>query len=262
MTAEPIEVDSYVFGRNVLSLHDFDPQTDFASFERGYVARYDPVYVSCKIPMEQVNDVHRLEDAGFHLMECQIRARIKLRKLYDTAAFPYDFERVTRERDLAEVLAIAGTTFEHDRFRNDSRIAPELAGLRYEHYVRKSFRTPNEAVYRLIDRETGSTVAFKTHLYVSEREVLFLLGGVRNDLKNLGLGMINEYFEFNELIRKGVTSGVTHISAANYPIFNLELCQLGFRVATTFAVMRKLYGVPTSEAGGKATWDGRSPLPC
>jgi hypothetical protein len=247
MTVEPIEVDSYVFGRNVLSIRDFDPESDFAAFERDYLDRYDPAYVSCKIPMERVDDVHRLEDAGFHLMECQIRARIKLRKPYDTMAFPYDFERVTREKDLDEVLAIAGTTFEHDRFRNDSRIAPHLAGLRYQEYVRKSFRSSNEAVYRLIDRKSGSTVAFKTHLYVSEREVLFLLGGVREDLKNLGLGMINEYFEFNELIGKGVTSGVTHISAANYPIFNLELCQLGFRVTTTFAVMRKLYGVPAPE---------------
>jgi hypothetical protein len=43
------------------------------------------------------------------------------------------------------------------------------------------------------------------------------------------------------------TSGVTHISAANYPIFNLELGQLGFRVTTTFAVMRKLYGVSAPE---------------
>jgi hypothetical protein len=42
-------------------------------------------------------------------------------------------------------------------------------------------------------------------------------------------------------MRMGVRRGTTHISAANYPIFNLEIGRLGFRVVRTFAVLRKLY---------------------
>jgi hypothetical protein len=64
---------------------------------------------------------------------------------------------------------------------------------------------------------------------------------VHRDYKSLGLGMISEYFEFNELMRKGIRKGITHISAANYPVFNLEIAQLGFRVLAVFAVMRKTY---------------------
>jgi hypothetical protein len=45
----------------------------------------------------------------------------------------------------------------------------------------------------------------------------------------------------NELIRKGIKRGTTHISAANYPVFNLEIGKLGFTVLSSFAVLRKVY---------------------
>jgi hypothetical protein len=166
---------------------------------------------------------------------------IKLRKPYDTAALPYDFERVETEENLAAVLEIAGTTFVHDRFRVDPSIDASLPGARYREYVRQSFAAPDEAVYRLVERATGRTVAFKTHRYLGLSEVLLLLGGVHPDYKNLGLGLVNEYFEFNELIRKGIRLVTTHISAANYPVFNLEVGEIGFRVLDTSAVLRKRY---------------------
>ena len=240
MKIERIAIDSQVLGGNVLAIQDFDPAADFAGFEHAYIAAYDPVYVSAKVPLERISDVHALESAGFQLAECQIRSMVKLRKPYDVSAYPYDFEQVLREEDLDAVLDIAETTFVHDRFTTDRAIDPAVSGARYREYARQSFVSPDEAVYRLMDRERR-TVAFKTHRYVGATEVLFLLGGVHADYKNLGLGLINEYFEFNELIRKGIRKGITHISAANYPVFNLEIAQLGFRVLTTFAVMRKTY---------------------
>jgi hypothetical protein len=240
MKIERIAIDSQVLGGSVLAIQDFDPAADFAALERGYIADYSPVYVSAKVPLERISEVHALERAGFQLAECQIRSTIKLRKPYDVAAYPYDFELVVREEDLGPVLDIAETTFLHDRFTMDRAIDPAVSGARYREYVRQAWASPDEAVYRLMDRE-GRTVAFKSHRYVSATEVLFLLGGVHVEYKNLGLGMISEYFEFNELIRKGIRKGITHISAANYPVFNLEIAQLGFRVLTTFAVMRKTY---------------------
>lgn len=246
MKVDLIEVDSKVLGGNVLAINDFDPEIDFAKFEQDYVEDFSPIYVSCKIPLERISEVQILENQGFGLIEAQIRASVKLRKMHDVSRFSYDFEPVTREEDLTSVLEIAGTTFAHDRFSTDPRLAPGVSGARYREYVLHSFRSPNEGVFRLVDRATGRVVAFKTHRYVSENEVLFLLGGVHADYKNLGLGLINEYFEFNMLMQKGIRLGITHISASNYPIFNLEIGNLGFRVLTTFAVMRKIYRMGTT----------------
>lgn len=241
MNVERIEADSRVFGRNVLAIVDFDPAADFAVFERGYVDEFYPAYVSSKVPLERVSDIHALERSGFNFIECQIRAAIKLRKPYDVSKFQYDFEQVTHEEDLQHVLQIAGSTFVHDRLKVDQAVASEISGARYGEYVRKSFHSPDEAVYCLREHASGRVVAFKTHRYVSSTEVLFLLGGVHPELKNAGLGLISEYFEFNTLIGKGIQRGITHISASNYPIFNLEIGRVGFRVLGTFAVMRKVY---------------------
>lgn len=241
MEVQKIDIDSVVIGKNVLTIHDFNQDADFMKFERSYLQKFNPYYVSCKVALENITAVHLLENYGFNLIECQIRSSLNLRKPYDVSRFDYKMLPVTRQEELDEVLDIAATTFTHDRFSIDSSIDSTLSGMRYREYVKKSFQSPNEAVYRLVSPITGQTVAFKTHLYMNNNEVLCLLGGVHPEKKNLGLGVINTYFELNELIQKGVKKITTHISASNYPIFNLEIGHLGFKVVTTFAVLRKLY---------------------
>lgn len=242
MKVERITIDSRVLGRDVLAIQDLDPRVQFPAFEAAYLREFAPAYVYCKVPIEDLYAVQYLEDQGFRLVECQLRCAVKLQRPFPVAAFRgYAFEPVTCEEDLAEVLDIAAATFVHDRWRVDAGLAPELAGERYRQYVRNSFQDPRESVYRLRDRESGRVLGFKTHRDVAPKEVLFLLGGVHPDFKNQGLGLINEYFEFNELMARGFRKGITHISAANYPVFNLEVGGLGFRVLTTFAVLRKLY---------------------
>ncbi|MDD5309575.1 MAG: hypothetical protein PHU25_19835 [Deltaproteobacteria bacterium] len=242
MEIEHLEIDSTAFGGNVLAIHGFSANDDLASAERSYVDKYRPMYVSCKVPIDALAEIAALEQHGFNFVECQLRSTIRLANRHDTSKFPYVFERVTTEDALADVLKIAGATFVDDRFCKDPRIGKPASSERYRRYVEKSFKTGDEAVYRLCDPQTKRTLAFKTHRYVGDDEVLFLLGGVHPGYKTVGLGVVNEYFEFNELYDKGIRKGTTHISAANYPVFNLEIGRLGFRVVAAFAVMRKMYG--------------------
>lgn len=242
MRAEVIPVDTAVFGRPVLAIHGFDPTLDFTPFEAGYRAQYDPAYVYLKLPLADLPSIHAAESAGFRMVDCQIRASVKLKPSYDTAQYPYTFEQVTTPEALAPVLAIAGGTFTHDRISADPLLPPGLSGRRYQAYVRQSFESQDERVYRLVDRATRETVAFKTHRRVSATEVVFLLGGVLPEYKGAGVGLINEYCEFQTLASQGIRKGVTHVSAANHPVVNLELAGLGFRVVETFAVLRRMYG--------------------
>jgi hypothetical protein len=84
-------------------------------------------------------------------------------------------------------------------------------------------------------------VAFKTHRVLGPGEIQLLLGGVKTGYRSAGIGALNEYFEFNLLRDEGARSVVTHVSAKNYPILNLEVSGLGFRVEAAFAVLRKVY---------------------
>ena len=241
MKATLIPVDSAVLGGNVLSIDDFSALEDFAAFERAYQDLHNPVYVTVKVPLERLAEVHALETQGFRLIECQIRSRIDLTHAYDIQGYPYRFAQVVTQEELEGVLDIAQSTFEHDRFSMDPLLGRALSGQRYARYVWRSFQQPDEAVYRLFDPKGGRTVAFKTHRLLAGGEALLLLGGVHPDFRRLGLGVVNDYAELNRLRDLGVRRAYTHISAGNYPVFNMEIGNLGFRVLTTFAVLRKAY---------------------
>ena len=241
MKATILEIDSEVLGGTVAAFDDIRDDEQLEREEQALVARHRPRYAICKEPLERVHVIQRLEDLGFRFLETQLRLRTRLTKAFETAAHPYRFEQVLNADELEPVLAIAGITFTADRFSCDPWVPAGAAGLRYRRFVERSLRTPCERVYRLVSEASGEVVAFKTHRVTGPSTAQLLLGGVKADYKTTGLGAISEYFELNLLREQGVRSLVTHVSAKNYPVVNLEVSGLGFRVETAFAVLRKVY---------------------
>jgi len=238
------ELESRIVGRTVLALADVEGTEDFARIERDYIEEFAPAYVSCKIPQENGRGIHMMEDAGFNLVEVQLRMTLRLRGPYDTSSTSYAFELVEDEDALEGVLEVAGKAFVDDRFSNDPGLpdARSRSSIRYQAFVRQSFERPDERVYRMLDPASGETLAFKTHRIVTDKEALLLLGGVHPDYEKTGLGPLNEHFEFNALLENGIKRITTHVAVRNYPIINLEVRGFGFRVRQAFAVLRKLYG--------------------
>lgn len=245
MEANKNEIDSDVLQSRVLEIADFDAGRDFPQFENDYIQRYNPLYVTCKIPAEQIQDVHRLEENGFRFLEFQMRLRGALNKDYQVPGADYSYLPLNIDQDLPAVLDIASSIFEHDRYSRDpffERFAQRnIAGERYRRYVQKSAEADNEFVYKLVNNRSGEIVAFGTHRILAPDQALLLIGGVKNEYKASGLGVINDRLGLNELRRKGVKWFYTHVSAANYPIINLEVRGLGFRVIRGFVVLRKVY---------------------
>lgn len=237
------EIDSRVLGRPVLDLLDPEEHDDIGAEERAYVSRYQPAYVLCRVRIEDLALIHRLEDAGFRYIETQLRLTFSLKRPFDVADGPYRFERVVGEEALEEVLAIVRETFTDDRWLIDPWFADKrgLSGKRYEAYVRQSFERPDERVYRLLEHQSGRTLAMRTHRHLGNGEALMLLGGVHPDYKGAGLAPLTSFHEYNELLRQDITRLATHVSARNYAILNLEMSALKYRVAQTFAVLRKVY---------------------
>jgi hypothetical protein len=236
------EIDSRVLGRPVLDLIDLADDDDLSSAEREYIAHYHPAYVLSKVEIENLSLIHRLEDAGFRFVETQLRLTFTIKQPFDTSG-SYDFEEVVRESALEEVLAIVRETFTDDRWLIDPsfRDARSLSGKRYEAYVRQSFERPDERVYRLVERQSGKTLAMRTHRHLGNGAALMLLGGVHPDYKGAGIAPLTSFHEYNELLRQGITKITTHVSARNYGILNLEMSALKYRVTQTFAVLRKVY---------------------
>jgi hypothetical protein len=165
--------------------------------------------------------------------------------MYDVSGYDYSYLPVAGGKDLDAVLDLASTIFEHDRISRDPFFQQHgisnISGERYRRYVLKSISAPDEFVYQLVNNASGEVVGFSTHRILTPETALLLIGGVRNQEKMSGAGVINDYFGLNELNRKGIKSFHTHMSGANYPIMNLEIKGLGFRIIQSFVVLRKIY---------------------
>src|SRR6201999_3058271 len=146
----------------------------------------------CKGPVEDISSIHSLEKNGFSFIEFQIREVAKLKNTFKPFPFePYKFEPVTNEDDLKEILSIASTTFEHDRFSIDPLISKSFSAERYKKYILKSFEAKDEFVYKFYNSTTQEILGFKTHKIISETEALMFLGGVVNKYKKSPIPVIS-----------------------------------------------------------------------
>ena len=242
-------IDSRVFRQTVLDLSDITAGDDLAAMEHDYVAQHNPIYVCCKVPVENLRVIHALEDLGFRFVEYQLRMTYHVTNPFDESRYPYRFERVTTEEALWPVLEIASSAFTEDRFTNDPAIPRYVSGKRYRMYVIKSFSTEGENVYRLVRNPTDETVAFRTHRILNSEEAVCLLGAVHRDYQNTPLPFINEQFEFNALRARGISKIHTHISGRSLGEMNLEMGGVGFRGVTAVAVLRRWYGDSPKDQG-------------
>jgi len=245
MEAQRNDIDSEILGGNVLEIVDFDPARDFSAFEREYCDRQQPLYVSCRIPSEQIGHIHLLEEQGFRFVEYQVRVYCALNKTWDVSGYGYSYLPVEGGADLEAVLEIASSIFEHGRFARDPFFLKwegrNICGERYRRYVLKSFEAADESVWKLVNQATGEIVGFATDRITGPESALLLLAGIKQQYNGAGLGAINDYFHWNELKRKGVKWLYGHASGDNYPILNLNVRGMGFRFVQCFVILRKIY---------------------
>jgi hypothetical protein len=237
------EVESLVLGKAVLEIRDFRSEDDLSAEENRYRKEHDPLYAICKVPVEDLEAVHRLEAHGFRFLETQLKLSLKM-KTYDTSKYPYSYLRV-EAGELDKVLGIAASIFSDDRFSIDPvikrRFEGKAAGERYRRYVTKSFEGSGDCVYKMVNNTTQEIVGFGTHRHVGTDEATILIGGIVSNYQKAGLGPISDYLAINTLRGEGVKRAYTHVSARNYAIMNLEIAGLGFKVVNSHVVLRKVY---------------------
>lgn len=242
MFVEKNKIDSLALGKAFLDIKDFSTDTDFSAFEKEYIKTYNPYYVVCKIPVENIKEIHHLEKFGFNFIEFQIKETFAITKTPDVSAFPqYKFEEVKSEEDLEKILKIASECFADDRFTIDPKMGVTAAAERYKMYVKQSYNNKDEFLYKLTNLETNEIVAFKTHKILENNEALMFLGGVDVKHKKTAIPGISSMFELAELKKKGVKKLATHISGRNYAVMNIEIRGFKFKVAQAYIVLRKIY---------------------
>jgi hypothetical protein len=243
MIATKNEIESLVFGRAVLEIRAFQAGDDLPGEEKRFREDHDPLYVVCKIPIEDLAAVHKLEDNGFRFVETQLKLSLKM-KSYDTSKYPYRYLPVGLG-DLETILNMAETIFSDDRVSVDpflrERFDGKAAGQRYRRYVMKSFEASDECVSKMVNDTTNEIVGFGTHRHTSQDEAMIFVGGIVGAYQKAGLGPILDFLAINSLRREGVKKAYTHVSARNYAIMNLQIAGLGYKLIDSHIVLRKVY---------------------
>ena len=239
MTPRPIDIDSDIFGRATFSLSDIGDADDLDRALAAIDSEHSTSYTTCRVPADRVDLVHAAEERDFTFLEIQLRTKLRLKAAPSGHHARYDYVKVDRHDQLDELLEIAGRTTEHDRVSRDPFLGPAMSGERYRRYLQQSFDHDDEEIWAVRGLESGRLLTFRSHRIVGPTEVLLLNGGVHPDHKEVGLGVVSSHFCFDQLRAAGITHAISHISAANAPIINLELGYCGFKVVQSFAVLRR-----------------------
>jgi ribosomal protein S18 acetylase RimI-like enzyme len=114
--------------------------------------------VSCRLPHDRMAESMLLEECGFRFIEMVYAPEFDLAAL--DAAGAADTLTVTRavEADIPGLLAIAGASFQHERFRVDPRLDPAISDLRYQNWVATTLAHPTQQLF--VIAEGGQTIAF------------------------------------------------------------------------------------------------------
>lgn len=234
------QIDSELLGRTALSLTLSDGlAAGLAQVEADYVKQHSPAVATIKVPVESMELAHRFEEAGFRVVETQLRcvAPTRARK---GPSLGLRLSPVKTAAELQPLLPLLESSFQHDRFRNDPAYPAGFSQERYRRFLAASLVNEGERVYALT-RSDGRIVGLKSHRLEANATATLLLGGLEPDAVGFGFGAISGQLELALLASQGIKEVITHYPARNYGIINLELRGLGFHVVAAFYVLRKIY---------------------
>lgn len=234
-----IDIDSEVFGRATFSVSEISTAADLDGALTEIDSNNPTSYTTCKVPSDRLDLTLAAQERDFLFLETQLRTKLRLRIAPAGHHDRYDYVNVDHPDQLEELQEIAGRTIEHDRVSRDPLLGPAASGERYRRYLRQSFEHDDEEIWAVRSLDSGRLLTFRSHKTVSPTEVLLLNGGVHHNYKGVGLGVISSHFCFAQLRAAGATHAVSHISAGNVPIMNLELGYCNFKVVQSFAVLRR-----------------------
>lgn len=223
--------DSVIFGYPVLQIHKIcvlskDARKDFTEFE----ASRDGLgagLVSCRLPHDQLWESILLEEHGFRFIEMTFHPELDR---LDEIDIPGDTLSITQatNRDLPEVLDIAGHAFHNERFHVDPRLDHSLGDLRYCNWVKSSLDHPSQRLYLV--RDNSRLVAFFVTEMLQDGTCYWHLNAVSPQLQGQGYGRRAWQAMMRQARENGGRRIRTCIVARNFRVLNLY-ASLGFRFA-------------------------------
>ena len=182
--------------------------------------------VSCRLANDRMRESMLLEEHGFRFIEMMFSPQIEL-----DASDPANVDDLlTVDRAVAdhlpELMTIAGTAFEHERFALDPRLDPTISGRRYQNWVASTLAHPTQQLH--VIRENDTIVAFFVSEMLDDATCYGHLTAVAPHMQGCGYGRR----VWRRMLAKATADGArrvrTSIAARNHRVLNLY-ARLGFR---------------------------------
>jgi ribosomal protein S18 acetylase RimI-like enzyme len=204
----------------VLGAHAMDDMALFAAERDRVGARL----VSCRLPHDRMAESMLLEACGFRFIEMLYAPEYTLNASDAEHADTLTVRRAL-EADLPPLLAIAGASFQHERFKVDPRLDPAISDLRYQNWVATSLRHPSQELYVITDGER--LIAFFITETLADDTCYWHLNAIAPDAQGQGYGRR----VWSSMMRHATLAGArrvrTSVVARNSRVLNLY-ARLGF----------------------------------
>jgi ribosomal protein S18 acetylase RimI-like enzyme len=180
--------------------------------------------VSCRLPHDRMAESMLLEHCGFRFIEMLYAPELDLAS--HVAADTNDLTIASAsEADLPALLAIAGASFRHERFKVDPRLDPAISDLRYQNWVATTLAHPTQELY--VIRDGASLIAFFVTESLADGTCYWHLNAIAPEAQGQGYGKRVWSSMVDRAKRSGAQRVRTSVVARNNRVLNLY-ARLGF----------------------------------
>jgi RimJ/RimL family protein N-acetyltransferase len=130
-----------------------------------------------------------------------------------------------QDDDLPQLLEIARTAFQNERFKIDSRLNRSISDQRYQNWVSSCLRHPVQELYAIFDGD--KPIAFFVTELMDDGTCYWHLNAITPSLQGQGYGRRVWMAMLNHAKKNGASRVQTSIVARNHRVLNLY-ARLGF----------------------------------
>lgn len=244
MNVKKLEIESSLFGIEVLHLQDWNSLKELLDFDKQLIDSNAYAYVYCFLNSNDVETIQQLENQQFRFSEFRIRTTLHLNKTQfsTTSFYPYQLRLIGDKTELKSAIQLLRKNPPDDRFYHDPSLNKSLSRKRDKLNLEKSFQSyPLEFIYGLFNVQSQKMIAFQSGAIREKCIADYYLYALEPSVDRDHYAEIMDYLCIIHLTERGVAVINSVSTGFNFTEINRLMRKHNFKIQSTEVIMRKLY---------------------
>jgi hypothetical protein len=204
----------------------------------------DYEFLVIKIPVGNLDLVHKLEDIGYRYLENQILLIFEINQIEN---IDLKWQRILngftcvqiRSRDELDtiIVEVNKQMFKTDRYYLDPFWEQDLSSIRYRNWILDLFTSGHTKFYKII--KNGVEIGFFSAKAETKRVNICQIAGIYNNFKSSGYIFVLTWFWLVQSRKEGFTKLITTISSNNRIMLSSLSKVFSFSIREVYIVLRK-----------------------